>query len=97
MPGRPALEARIAGRLGVPLAIEAPEYEAPLPRVTPAAYWRSWVPAATVISHGLLCATLDAAGPLLPADAATKTPASAAKRNATSTGSTFDVREPLTE
>jgi len=37
------------------------------------------------------------AGPLLPADAATNTPASAANRNAISTGSRKLVREPLIE
>ena len=36
-------------------------------------------------------------GPLLPADAATNTPASTAKRNATCTGSTLDVPLPLIE
>ena len=42
------------------------------------------VPAATVVSHGPGWATVEDVGPLLPADAATNTPASAAKRNATS-------------
>ena len=35
--------------------------------------------------HGLGWATVDAAGPLLPADALTYTPAAAANRNETST------------
>ena len=43
--------------------------------------------AATVVSHGELCATVLAPGPLLPADAATKTPASAANMKLISTGS----------
>ena len=46
---------------------------------------RLCVPAAVVVIHGLGCATVVAAGPLLPADALTKTPASAAFRNETST------------
>ena len=53
--------------------------------------------AATVVSHGELWATVEAPGPLLPADVATKTLASAAKRNASSTGSTTKVREPEIE
>ena len=46
--------------------------------------------AATVISHGELCATDDSptVSPELPADAETKTPASAALKNAISSGVT---------
>jgi hypothetical protein len=58
---------------------------------------RSWVPAATVVSHGELCATVLASGPELPADAETKMPAVAALRNATSTGSTSLLRLPEIE
>src|SRR6185295_18896553 len=58
---------------------------------------RLCVPAATVVSHGPGCATVETAGPLLPADAATNTPASAANRNATSTASRKLVRVPLIE
>ena len=58
---------------------------------------RLCVPAATVVSHGLGCATVELAGPLLPAEAATNTPASAANRKATSTGSRKLVSEPLME
>src|SRR5262249_32597817 len=36
---------------------------------------RSWVLAATVVSHGPRWSTVSAAGPELPAEAATKTPA----------------------
>ena len=53
--------------------------------------------AATVVSHGELWATVEAPGPLLPADAATKTLAAAALKNATSTGSTTKLREPEIE
>ena len=53
--------------------------------------------AATVVSHGELWATVLAAGPLLPAEVAAKTPASAENRNASSTGSTTNVREPENE
>ncbi len=41
-----------------------------------------------MVSQGLLWATVEAVGPLLPAEAATKTPASAAPAKAISTGST---------
>ena len=41
--------------------------------------------AATVVIHGLGCATVEAPGPLLPAEALTYTPAAAANRNETST------------
>ena len=55
---------------------------------------RSWVLAATVVIHGRLCATVLAPGPLLPAEAATNTPAAAALKNASSTGSTMESGEP---
>src|SRR5262249_45799487 len=60
----------------------------PLPSVIDRVNERSWLLAATVVTHGELCATVDAVGPLLPADAAMKTPASAANMKETSTGST---------
>ena len=69
----------------------------PLPSVTVLVDRRSCVLAATVVSHGELCATVEAPGPLLPAEVATKTPAAAALRNASSTGSTTKVREPEIE
>ena len=53
-------------------------YWLPSPRVTVPSALRSWVPAATVVIHGLGCATVAVVGPLLPAEAATNTPASAA-------------------
>jgi hypothetical protein len=52
--------------------------------------------AATVVSHGLTWATATP-GPLLPADAATNTPAVAARRKACSTGSLMLVWLPLIE
>ncbi len=58
---------------------------------------RLWVPLATVVTHGPGWATVDEPGPLLPAEVATKMPASAANRKAISTGSRKLVREPLTE
>ena len=58
---------------------------------------RSCVSAATVVIHGLGCATVDAPGPLLPAEAETKTPASAALRNAISAPSRKFVDVPLIE
>ena len=53
--------------------------------------------AAVEVSQGPGCATVEAPGPSFPADVATKTPASAANRKATSTGSRKFVREPLIE
>ena len=55
------------------------------------------MPAATVVIHGLGCATVEAVGPLLPADVVTKTPAAAAKRNETSTEFGEAVAVPLIE
>ena len=43
--------------------------------------------AATVVTQGLGCSTVEAPGPELPAEAATKMPAEAAHRKASSTGS----------
>src|SRR5690606_2688409 len=48
---------------------------------------RRWVDAATVVTHGETWLTVAAPGPLLPAEAETKTPAAYASRNANSTGS----------
>ena len=36
---------------------------------------RRWVEAPTVVTHGERCSAVEAPGPELPADAATKTPA----------------------
>ena len=66
--------------------IEAPTILVPLPSTR--VFSKLWcVEAATVVSHGLLCATVEASGPELPADAATKTPASAAPSKANSVSS----------
>jgi len=78
-------------------ATDAPWYVAPLPSVTDPTPSRLCVPAATVVTHGLGCATVLPPGPSLPAEVATKTPASAANRKATSTGSRKLVRVPLIE
>ena len=69
----------------------------PLPSVTEPVPLRLWVPAATVVSQGPGWATVLVVGPLLPAEAATKTPASAAFRKAISTASRKLVCEPLIE
>jgi hypothetical protein len=58
---------------------------------------RLCVPAATVVVHGLGWATVPVVGPLFPADSLTKMPASAANRNAISTGSAKFVVVPLIE
>src|SRR5688500_7881782 len=76
---------------------DAPPYDEPLPSVSVASAARECVLAATVVSQGLGWATVEAPGPLLPAEAATKTPAFDAKRNATSTGSRKFVLVPLIE
>jgi hypothetical protein len=78
-------------------ASEEPLYFAPLPSVTEPAPSRSCVPAATVVIHGLGCATVLVVGPALPAEAATNTPASAAYSQAISTGSRKLVCVPLIE
>src|SRR5581483_9139006 len=70
-----------------------PVYELPLPSVTVLELPRSCVLAATVISHGPLCATLDSpmVSPELPAEAETKMPPAAALKTAMSSGSRFAV------
>ena len=66
--------------------MEAPTIRRPLPSTRVfSKLW--WVVAATVLSHGLLCATVDSPGPELPAEVDTKTLASAAASKASSTGS----------
>src|SRR5829696_1586358 len=95
-PARPAADDRINGFEGTARVSEAPVYVAPLPSVIVPVPPRPCELAATVVIHGLGCATCEA--PLvLPAEAATYTPASAANRNATSTGSRKFVRVPLIE
>src|SRR5690606_21440562 len=58
---------------------------------------RVWVEAATVVTHGETWLTVDAPGPLLPAEAATNTPAAYASRNASSTGSVNGLVPPEME
>jgi hypothetical protein len=53
--------------------------------------------AAVVVTHGLGCATEPGAGPLFPADVATKMPAVAARRNALCTMLRKSVCVPPTE
>ena len=96
-PARPEAEEFTSGTLGTGvLEIEAPLYFAPLPRTTVFSKLYD-VEAATVVSHGLLWATVDAVGPLLPAEVATKTPAAAAPRKAYSTASTTVLVAPEIE
>ena len=97
---------RRAGEAGVPnvtswpvaepVPADAPLYVTPSILAEPAPT-RSCVSAATVVIHGLGCATVETAGPSLPAEAATNTFASAAFRNATSTPSRKLFRVPLIE
>src|SRR4051794_30296002 len=86
-PESPAAVASISGAVTAAAATDAPLYVTLLPSFTEPIPFRLCVPAATVVVHGPGCATVEVAGPLLPADSATKIPASAAKRNETSTGS----------
>ena len=79
-----------------PALVDGPLKVAPLPSVTIATVKRSCVDAATVVTHGLMCDTV-LPGPLLPAEAATNTPAAAALKKAISIGSTKLVRVPLIE
>ena len=58
---------------------------------------RVCVEAPTVITHGARCSVEDAAGPSLPADAATVIPALYASRNANSVGSPNGLVPPPTE
>src|SRR6478752_6429636 len=74
----PAAAESTSGPLADTRVDEMPLSVTPLPRIALAEITRLCVPAATVVSHGLGCATVLAVGPLLPADAATNTPASAA-------------------
>ena len=53
------------------------------------------VPAATVVSHGMALSTVAAPGPALPAAAETKTPASAASRNESSSGPKVSTLSPI--
>src|SRR5690606_5431063 len=55
------------------------------------------VVAATAVTQGPVCATVLASGPLLPAAAATNTPAFVASRNANSTGSFHGSSDPEME
>ena len=87
-PAAPTAEELTSGALGTAvLEMLAPLYFWPLPSTTVFSKL-ACVEAATVVSHGLLCATVEAVGPLLPAEVATKTFAAAAPRNANSTAST---------
>ncbi len=67
----------------------------PLPSTTVPACGAT-VLAATVVSQGATWLSVDAPGPSLPAEVATKMPALAAERNARSTGSSTSSL-PLTE
>src|SRR6185295_12496460 len=96
-PAAAASVASINGDGPTAAVYEAPLKVVPLPSVTEPLPSRLWVPAATVVIHGDGCATVAVAGPLLPAEAATNTPASAANRKAISTGSAKLVRVPLIE
>src|SRR5215510_5002804 len=57
-PARPALTESISGDDGTAGPRPAPVKVAPLPSVTVLVNARSWLLAATVVSHGELCATV---------------------------------------
>src|SRR6478609_1521253 len=67
--------------------MEAPRYSEPSETLTVPTRSLGKVEAATVVSHGEAWFTVEAVGPELPAEADTKTPAAAAFRKASATGS----------
>ena len=79
-PVRPAAVESMSGAGPTAVATEAPLYVVPLRSVTEPSPFRLCVPAATVVSQGPGWATVLVVGPLLPAEQATNTPASAANR-----------------
>src|SRR5262249_60250550 len=85
-PGSPAAVERMTGAGPTGAASEAPLNVALLPKVTEPTPLRLWVPAAAVVIHGPGLVTVPAPGAALPAAAETKTPASAANKNATCSG-----------
>src|SRR6476661_9240346 len=78
----------------VPVSLSRPLSEF---RVRTEVYWRIWVDAATVVTHGAKCPVVPAPGPSLPADVATKTPALYASRKAISAGSVYGSVPPEME
>jgi len=92
--GLAAVAESINGALGTATPTPTPVYFAPLPRVTDLLYPTSWVPAATVVSHGIALSTVDGFGPELPAAAETNTPAAAACRKASSSGPKVSTASP---
>src|SRR5215217_7201614 len=67
--------------------MEAPRYSEPSETLTVPSSSLGKVEAATVVSHGAAWLTVETVGPELPAEAETKTPAAAAFRKASATGS----------
>src|SRR5215217_409426 len=87
----PAAAAAAATTTGLPATsdfmIEAPRYSEPSETLTVPSSSLGKVDAATVVSHGAAWLTVETVGPELPAEAETKTPAAAAFRKASATGS----------
>ncbi len=77
--------------------MEAPRNDWPLPSTTRPGKNRLWVLAATVVIHGTLAGPPMVLKPLplLPADVATNTPASAANRKARSSGPVRPAPPPI--
>src|SRR3954471_10148498 len=94
-PARPDFSASTTGASGSALVTDAPLIAnvSPAPLIEAVALnWRASVEAATVVSHGTEAGepTVPTPGPSLPAELATKTPASLAPRNAISSGPITD-------
>ena len=105
-PGSPAPAESISAERGadgatpIPLkvcvvSLASVEKLRPSPSVTFLVNDRSWVPAATVVSHGIALSMVAAPAPALPAAAATNTPAAAALRNASSVGPNWSTSSPI--
>src|SRR5262249_45123375 len=96
-----AADARTTGAGPAPEVIDAPVNVALVPSleftVSVESNSRRWVDAATVVTHGDRWLTVEAVGPSLPAEVATKTPAAYASRKASSTGSVNGVVPPEIE
>ncbi len=95
LPAAPLVRASTIGAVTATGPVPAPWKAWPSPSVTVLVADRSWVPAATVVVHGMPLSTVDAPGPELPAEAATNTPALAALRNASSTALKSSTLSPI--
>src|ERR1700758_4999768 len=93
-PESPAFTESMSGEDATPTPRPTPVKVMPLPRVTVFGKLWSYVPAATVVSHGIALSTVEAPGPALPAAAETNTPAAAALKKAISSGPNWSTLSP---